>query len=191
VASKKLDFFTMKLYCVKINKHIFLKGDFCMRLTTKGRYAVTAMLDLALHNDSGSITLANISQRQGISLSYLEQLFSRLRRRGLVDSARGPGGGYRLSRDAAKITIAEVIGAVDESVDTTRCQGKGNCKGNGECLTHKLWTGLSVQIQGFLNEITLAEVVAGHDLSEMRVCQSQKKSPASRRTSKREQVQAL
>jgi Rrf2 family transcriptional regulator, iron-sulfur cluster assembly transcription factor len=163
-----------------------------MRLTTKGRYAVTAMLDLALHNDSGSITLANISERQGISLSYLEQLFSRLRKSGLVDSARGPGGGYRLSRAANKITIAEVISAVDESIDTTRCQGKGNCKDSGECLTHKLWSELSKQIQAFLNQITLAEIVAGHDFSEVNVCinAKRKKSSAPRRNnSKRTQIQ--
>lgn len=130
-----------------------------MRLTTKGRYAVTAMLDLTMHSDKGPITLANISQRQGISLSYLEQLFSRLRKEGLVDSARGPGGGYSLSREAEKITVAEVIAAVDESVDTTRCQGKKDCNGDGQCLTHQLWTDLSDQIYGFLNGISLSQVV--------------------------------
>ena len=98
-----------------------------MRLTTKGRYAVTAMLDLAIHQEQGSITLANISQRQYISLSYLEQLFARLRRNGLVSSTRGPGGGYRLSRSADQISIAEIVMAVDENMDTTRCQGRQNC----------------------------------------------------------------
>lgn len=146
-----------------------------MRLTTKGRYAVTAMLDLALHSEQGPITLANISQRQGISLSYLEQLFSRLRKRGLVDSARGPGGGYRLSRESNKITIAEVINAVDESVDTTRCKGKQDCLGSGQCLTHQLWTDLSEQIYGFLSHISLAQVVEGHDANEMSACKSSKR----------------
>ena len=141
-----------------------------MRLTTKGRYAVTAMLDLALHCEHGSITLANISQRQGISLSYLEQLFSRLRKRELVDSARGPGGGYKLSRKASEITIAEVIRAVDETVDTTRCQGKGNCKGNGQCLSHKLWTDLSEQIYTFLDEISLDQVIAGRCPEDIAEC---------------------
>lgn len=130
-----------------------------MRLTTKGRYAVTAMLDLALHYDEGPITLADISQRQGISLSYLEQLFSRLRKRGLVDSTRGPGGGYRLSRSANEIPVADVISAVDEKVDTTRCGGLGNCHDDKECLTHELWTELSNQIHEFLSNISLGMLV--------------------------------
>jgi Rrf2 family iron-sulfur cluster assembly transcriptional regulator len=109
-----------------------------MRLTTKGRYAVTAMLDLALHYKDGPITLADISQRQGISLSYLEQLFSRLRKQELVDSTRGPGGGYRLSRDAHEIAVADVITAVDEKVETTRCGGLSNCQDDSQCLTHEL-----------------------------------------------------
>jgi len=108
-----------------------------MRLTTKGRYAVTAMLDLALHYKDGPITLADISQRQGISLSYLEQLFSKLRKQGLVDSTRGPGGGYRLSRDANQIAVADVITAVDEKVETTRCGGLSNCQDDQQCLTHE------------------------------------------------------
>lgn len=130
-----------------------------MRLTTKGRYAVTAMLDLAIHREQGPITLADISQRQGISLSYLEQLFSRLRKKGLVDSARGPGGGYRLSRGAESISIAEVIAAVDETVDATRCHGLRNCQETNPCLTHQLWYDLSSQIRDFLSNITLAQVV--------------------------------
>lgn len=130
-----------------------------MRLTTKGRYAVTAMLDLAINNQKGPITLADISKRQGISLSYLEQLFSRLRKQGLVDSARGPGGGYKLSRDANQIAVAEVITAVDETVDATRCKGKQNCHNSNECLTHELWTDLSNQIHEFLSNITLAMLV--------------------------------
>jgi Rrf2 family iron-sulfur cluster assembly transcriptional regulator len=131
-----------------------------MRLTTKGRYAVTAMLDLAIHHqEQGSITLANISQRQYISLSYLEQLFARLRKGGLVSSTRGPGGGYRLSRPAEQISIAEIIMAVDENMDTTRCQGRQNCKETGECLSHQLWADLSERIKVFLAGITLAQVL--------------------------------
>lgn len=167
-----------------------------MRLTTKGRYAVTAMLDLALHGEKGPITLANISQRQGISLSYLEQLFSRLRKHGLVDSARGPGGGYRLSRDSSQITVAEVIGAVDESMDTTRCKGKQNCKTGGQCLTHQLWTDLSDQIYAFLNDITLAQVVAGYDPNTVPRCKTappsmMKKTRAPRRTNKKAEAVAM
>jgi Rrf2 family transcriptional regulator, iron-sulfur cluster assembly transcription factor len=130
-----------------------------MRLTTKGRYAVTAMLDLAINHTKGPITLADISQRQGISLSYLEQLFSRLRKQGLVDSTRGPGGGYRLSRSADSIVVADVIAAVDETVDATRCKGQKNCRDSRACLTHQLWTDLSEQIRDFLSEITLAQVL--------------------------------
>jgi len=130
-----------------------------MRLTTKGRYAVTAMLDLAIHYKDGPITLADISKRQGISLSYLEQLFSRLRKNGLVDSARGPGGGYRLSRAATEICVADVITAVDEKVDAMRCEGKGNCQDNGQCLTHELWCDLSDQIYSFLKSINLGMLV--------------------------------
>lgn len=130
-----------------------------MRLTTKGRYAVTAMLDLALHYQNGPITLSDISRRQGISLSYLEQLFARLRRKGLVDSARGPGGGYRLSRAATEICVADVITAVDERVDAMKCDGKGNCKEDGECLTHELWCELSRQIHAFLSNISLGQLV--------------------------------
>jgi Rrf2 family iron-sulfur cluster assembly transcriptional regulator len=138
-----------------------------MRLTTKGRYAVTAMLDLALHYSDGPITLADISGRQGISLSYLEQLFSKLRKHGLVDSARGPGGGYRLSRPAKEIAVVEVITAVDEKVDATRCGGKGNCQGEERCLTHELWTDLSNQIYDFLNNIHLGDLVERRGVQEV------------------------
>jgi Rrf2 family iron-sulfur cluster assembly transcriptional regulator len=130
-----------------------------MRLTTKGRYAVTAMLDLALHAKEKPITLADISQRQGISLSYLEQLFSRMRKQGLVASARGPGGGYRLSRNADDINVAQVIAAVDEKVNVTRCEGRGDCQNGGPCLTHELWCNLSDQIYDFLNGISLGQLV--------------------------------
>ena len=130
-----------------------------MRLTTKGRYAVTAMLDLAIHHGSGPTALADIAQRQGISLSYLEQLFSRLRKRSLVSSVRGPGGGYNLARNAAKIHIAEVISAVDENVDTTRCGGAQNCQNDGPCLTHDLWQDLSSRIYDYLDRISLQDLV--------------------------------
>jgi len=138
-----------------------------MRLTTKGRYAVTAMLDLAVHATKGPITLADISQRQGISLSYLEQLFSKLRKRELVASARGPGGGYRLSRAANEINVAEVISAVDEKVDATRCAGQGNCQNGEECLTHQLWTDLSDQLYDFLNGISLGQLVDKRNVQDV------------------------
>ena len=133
-----------------------------MKLTTKGRYAVTAMLDLALHTDSGPTPLADISKRQEVSLSYLEQLFSKLRRRGLVESARGPGGGYRLARDANEIAIIHVLDAIDEEIDATRCGGKANCHHGGPCLTHDLWADLSHQISTFLSSISLGELVQRH-----------------------------
>jgi Rrf2 family transcriptional regulator, iron-sulfur cluster assembly transcription factor len=138
-----------------------------MRLTTKGRYAVTAMLDLAIHNENGPISLADISSRQGISLSYLEQLFARLRKQGLVVSTRGPGGGYTLSRSASDTPIADVISAVDEKMDTTRCGGAADCHNNQRCLTHDLWTDLSDQIRRFLTNITLADVMARNGVQEV------------------------
>lgn len=130
-----------------------------MKLTTKGRYAVTAMLDLALHHDQGPINLSDISSRQGISLSYLEQLFSRLRKQGLVASSRGPGGGYTLGRTSEAISVSDVIRAVDETVDATRCHGLKNCQGEDRCLTHDLWEELSEQITGFLSNISLESLV--------------------------------
>lgn len=138
-----------------------------MRLTTKGRYAVTAMLDLALHCEGGPIALADIAARQGLSLSYLEQLFVRLRRNGLVKSARGPGGGYCLGRPAAEISVAAVIRAVDETVDATRCGGQENCQDSERCLTHDLWVDLSHQIEGFLGRITLASLVARRSVRDV------------------------
>ena len=138
-----------------------------MRLTTKGRYAVTAMLDLAIHATTSPVPLADISQRQGISLSYLEQLFARLRRQGLVKSARGPGGGYRLNRQADNITIVEVLNAIDEKIDTTRCGGKGDCQDGQACLTHDLWADLSKQISDFLSGISLGELVERHSIREV------------------------
>ena len=127
-----------------------------MRLSTKGRYAVTAMLDLAIHYEEGPVTLAGISETQGISLSYLEQLFAKLRREGLVEGVRGPGGGYRLAKPAAAVSIADIIAAVDEKVDTTRCEGKENCQRGERCLTHALWEKLGNSILDFMDGITLA-----------------------------------
>ena len=138
-----------------------------MRLTTKGRYAVTAMLDLAIHQGAGPTALADIAQRQGISLSYLEQLFSRLRKRALVSSVRGPGGGYNLARNATDISVAEVIAAVDENVDTTRCGGAHNCQANGPCLTHDLWQDLSDRIYDYLHHISLRDLVERKGVHEV------------------------
>jgi len=130
-----------------------------MRLTTKGRFAVTAMLDLALHSAKGPVTLAGISERQKISLSYLEQLFGKLRRRELVESVRGPGGGYHLARDASKVTVAEIISAVEETLDSTQCGGRENCHDNHRCMTHELWEELNTTVYGFLSGVTLAHLV--------------------------------
>jgi len=135
-----------------------------MRLTTKGRYAVTAMLDLAIHSDKGPVSLSEISKRQEISLSYLEQLFSKLRKADLVASIRGPGGGYQLGRTLDTIYIAQIVDAVNESIDATNCGGKGNCQQGEVCLTHHLWSDLSDQIHQFLNSISLAKLVERRDV---------------------------
>ncbi|MES9904180.1 MAG: Rrf2 family transcriptional regulator [Sedimenticola sp.] len=131
-----------------------------MRLSTKGRYAVTAMLDLSLHGGEGPVTLAEISETQGISLSYLEQLFACLRGKQLVKGVRGPGGGYYLGRPSDEISIADIICAVDEWVEFTRCGGNRDCQDGKRCLTHNLWDDLSNEIYKFLQGITLAELVA-------------------------------
>lgn len=133
-----------------------------MRLTTKGRFAVTAMLDLALRDGNGPVTLAGISERQRISLSYLEQLFGRLRRKGLVESVRGPGGGYYLAKEPKDIAVSDIIRAVDEALDTTQCGGEGNCHDDKPCLTHELWISLNTRILDYLNSVTLGQLVAGH-----------------------------
>lgn len=130
-----------------------------MKLTTKGRYAVTALLDLALHDGGGPICLSEIAERQDLSLPYLEQLFTRLRRRGLVASTRGPGGGYNLGRAAAQIPVAEIISAVDESFDATRCGGERDCHGGNACLTHDLWEGLTREVHKYLQSVTLAQLM--------------------------------
>tara|TARA_Y100000748_G_scaffold252500_2_gene217934 strand:- start:9950 stop:10390 length:441 start_codon:yes stop_codon:yes gene_type:complete len=122
------------------------------------------MLDLALHEDQGPITLADISMRQGVSISYLEQLFAKLRRSKLVESVRGPGGGYRLAGGAAAISVAQIVEAVNDSMDATRCLGKGDCQDGEVCLTHHLWSDLSARLRQFLNDITLAELVSREDI---------------------------
>ena len=138
-----------------------------MRLTAKGRYAVTAMLDLALHQDDGCSSLADISRRQNISLSYLEQLFAKLRHRGLVSSVRGPGGGYRLERMPSEIHIAEIVDSVDEQMDATRCAGRADCQQGDTCLSHQLWSELSDQIHGFLSGIDLASIIARREVKQI------------------------
>lgn len=131
-----------------------------MRLTTKGRFAVTAMLDLALNQGARPVTLAGISRRQGISLSYLEQLFGKLRRHSLVDSVRGPGGGYTLAKQSENMSVAEIIIAVDEPIDATQCGGKENCQGEGgRCMTHELWSNLNQRMVEFLDSVTLQKLV--------------------------------
>ncbi|MFZ5560689.1 MAG: Fe-S cluster assembly transcriptional regulator IscR [Pseudomonadota bacterium] len=144
-----------------------------MRLTTKGRYAVTAMLDLALHARHEPVSLADISDRQSISVSYLEQLFAKLRKHGLVSSVRGPGGGYQLAREGSEIFIAQIIDAVDESVDATRCGGRGDCQQGMTCLTHELWSDLSDQLHSFLAGISLQELVSRREVQSVALRQSE------------------
>jgi Rrf2 family iron-sulfur cluster assembly transcriptional regulator len=131
-----------------------------MRLTTKGRFAVTAMIDLAMQGGKEPVTLAEISERQKISLSYLEQLFGKLRRRELVSSVRGPGGGYQLAKKMEEVSVAEIIRAVDEPIDATQCGGRENCRDERKCLTHDLWASLNEHIFEYLNSVNLAQLVA-------------------------------
>ena len=138
-----------------------------MRLTAKGRYAVTAMLDLAVHRNAGPISLADISRRQGISLSYLEQLFAKLRKHNLVNSVRGPGGGYQLERDPGRIFVAEIIDSVDENVDATKCSGRADCQHGEMCLSHQLWSDLSSEIHHFLSGIDLASIIAKRNVKQI------------------------
>ena len=138
-----------------------------MRLSTKGRYAVTAMMDIALHEKQGPVTLADISQCQGISLSYLEQLFSKLRKHGLVTGVRGPGGGYRLAKSADRISIADIIQSVDEKLDMTKCGGKGDCSNGEKCLTHQLWFDLSCRLYDFLSGIKLDQYVNRPEINDL------------------------
>lgn len=139
-----------------------------MRLTTKGRFAVTAMIDVAMHGANGPVTLAAVSERQRISLSYLEQLFGKLRRSGIVASVRGPGGGYHLARTAAQLSVAQIIVAVDEPIDATQCGGLENCHDDRRCMTHDLWAGLNDHIFSFLSGVTLAQLVAQQEQAAAR-----------------------
>ena len=147
-----------------------------MRLTTKGRFAVTAMLDLALHGSDGPVTLAGISERQKISLSYLEQLFGKLRRRDLVESVRGPGGGYHLARDTTKITVADIIRAVDEPIDSTQCGGRENCHDHQRCMTHELWEELNSTVAGFLSGVKLSDLVEKQRTKPISVVRAKRES---------------
>ncbi|SFW24735.1 Fe-S cluster assembly transcription factor [Nitrosovibrio sp. Nv17] len=142
-----------------------------MRLTTKGRFAVTAMIDLALHGEQGPVTLAGISERQKISLSYLEQLFGKLRRNRLVVSVRGPGGGYRLARPMGEISVVDIILAVDEPIDATQCGGKENCYNDQRCMTHDLWVSLNIRIRDYLAMVTLEELAANPKVKDIAVLQ--------------------
>ncbi|MEI6897108.1 MAG: Rrf2 family transcriptional regulator [Psychromonas sp.] len=146
-----------------------------MKLTSKGRYAVTAMLDVAIKEHMGPVPLADISARQGISLSYLEQLFSKLRKRQLVSSVRGPGGGYLLGKTRNDISVAMIIDAVNESVDVRKCGGEGGCNDSGgQCLTHSLWEQLSDRISSFLDNITLAELMGSEHVQTISEIQNNK-----------------
>ena len=151
-----------------------------MKLSTKGRYAVTAMMDLAVNDREGPVTLSDISAWQGISLSYLEQLFSKLRKAKLVEGVRGPGGGYRLSKPANKISIAHIILAVDESIDSTQCKGLEDCQAGDRCMTHKLWEDLSFRLYEFLNGITLADFIKRPEVKRISVQHNSTSSQISR-----------
>ena len=144
-----------------------------MRLNTKGRFAVTAMVDLAMQRNSGPVTLAEISRRQKISLSYLEQLFGKMRRHALVNSVRGPGGGYRLAKDMGQVSVADIIHAVDEPIDSTQCDGKENCKDGEKCLTHDLWANLNQHIVDYLGAMTLKQLVDEQKAKQSGVVQVQ------------------
>lgn len=138
-----------------------------MRLTTKGRYAVTAVLDIALHGANGPVSVMDIAARQGISAAYLEQLFSKLKKVGLLASVRGPGGGYQFHRPLSTISVSEIITAVGDGVDATRCHGAGDCQDGVMCLTHELWMDLSTEIDGFLRDISLADLVRRREVQHV------------------------
>ena len=139
-----------------------------MRLTTKGRFAVTAMVELALRRGTAPMTLAEISLRQKISLSYLEQLFAKLRRRGIVASVRGPGGGYRLAKEMGQIAVADIVIAVDEPLDATQCGGKENCRDEQKCITHDLWVRLNQQVLDYLGSVSLKQLVDDQIIAQSR-----------------------
>jgi Rrf2 family iron-sulfur cluster assembly transcriptional regulator len=145
-----------------------------MRLTTKGRFAVTAMIDLAMRHGSGPVTLSEISERQKISLSYLEQLFGKLRRHALVDSVRGPGGGYCLAKGMDQVSVADIILAVDEPIDATQCGGKENCRDEQKCLTHDLWAALNDRIFDYLHSVTLSLLVTDQKSDNIKVIRDQR-----------------
>ena len=149
-----------------------------MRLTTKGRFAVTAMIDVAMHGGTGPVTLAAVSGRQRISLSYLEQLFGKLRRSGLVESVRGPGGGYNLAKAPEHVSVADIILAVDEPIDATQCGGKENCHDDRRCMTHELWAGLNDHIFNFLSGVTLAQLVKQQQPADVNVLQDHRHPPS-------------
>jgi Rrf2 family iron-sulfur cluster assembly transcriptional regulator len=148
-----------------------------MRLTTKGRFAVTAMMDVAMHGGSGPVTLAAVSGRQRISLSYLEQLFGKLRRSGLVESVRGPGGGYNLAKPQDQVSVADIIIAVDEPIDATQCGGKENCHDDRRCMTHDLWAALNDHIFTFLSGVSLAQLVKQQQPNDVAVLQDHRPTP--------------
>ena len=150
-----------------------------MKLTTKGRYAVTALLDLALHDSEGPVCLSEIAGRQDISLPYLEQLFTRLRRGGLVASTRGPGGGYNLGKPAAQIPVADIIRAVDEPIDSTQCGGRENCHDNHRCMTHELWEELNATVYGFLSGVKLSHLVDKQRTRTVAVVRGKSRNPES------------
>jgi Rrf2 family iron-sulfur cluster assembly transcriptional regulator len=149
-----------------------------MRLTTKGRFAVTAMIDVAMHGGAGPVTLAAVSARQHISLSYLEQLFGKLRRSGLVESVRGPGGGYNLAKPQDQVSVADIILAVDEPIDATQCGGKENCHDDRRCMTHDLWASLNDHIFTFLSGVTLAQLVKQQQPSDVTVIKDHRHPPS-------------
>lgn len=143
-----------------------------MKLTTKGRFAVTAMLDLAMHSTHGPVTLAGISDRQKISLSYLEQLFGKLRRRAIVESVRGPGGGYHLARAASEVSVADIIIAVEEPLDSTQCAGRENCLGDKRCMTHELWENLNSTVYTYLSSVKLSQLVESQSVRPISLSKS-------------------
>ncbi len=167
-----------------------------MRLTTKGRFAVTAMMDLALRGDDGPVALAGVSERQKISLSYLEQLFGKLRRYSLVDSVRGPGGGYCIARPLNMVTVADIVRAVDEPLDATQCGGRENCLDDHRCMTHDLWAALNAKMYDYLSSVTLADLAERQRAKEAKsgssaVIEDRRIGPQPRTRATRDKVAAV